>query len=101
MSLLETQTYCAVNKAVSQHARSETQTFRARPTCELHYLQHWTSPCYQVAVFDAYELVLDWGQVGWPLRRQAQEQSSKRLPLILESCGGSVLGNYKLVTDLV
>ena len=50
-----------------------------------------------MAVICACELVLDRGRVGWPLRRQAQRQ----LPLILESCGGSVPGNYKLVTDLI
>lgn len=54
-----------------------------------------------MAVTCASEVMLDWGPMGWPLRRQAQKQSSKRLPLTLESCRGSGPGNYKLATDLI
>ena len=34
-------------------------------------------------------------------QKTGPEQSSKRLLLMLQSCGGSVPSNYKLVTDLV
>ena len=54
-----------------------------------------------LAAIWAYEWTLHWEQVGWPLRRQAPAHSSKRLPLMLESCGSSVPGNCKLMTDLV
>lgn len=54
-----------------------------------------------MAVICAYKLMLDSGRVEWPLSRQAQEQSSERLPLMLEACGGSEASNYKLVADLV